>query len=412
MQSSSSWVPLSDDTREHGRLLKHGVMGPFMLLFVGAACFASFQYGRFTEHRAMSTSVDDATELLVQPRPFAFRQPLASQRPWIFNSVAKSVSPVWQVQAPPGGRSFDSMVVRSSDDSKEEEGHQPPQGHQSPAMPEMSPEDMAALTKFRDHQQNAARLSNADEVRTLMEYSNGYGVLSTNSKQFDGFPTGSVVGYALDDEGYPFMVFSSMSAHTGDVNSDGKVSLTVLAKDFKGAAEGRCVLIGEMGKLSDDKKAAYRDIYMKAHPEAFWIDFGDFTYYKMNSLKAVRFIGGFARAGSLTGEEYLAAKPDPVAAYASHVMKHMNDDHSDATSAIVQHYVGVPVKDPMIVGMDSLGMTVKANIQLAQGGEAKIRVPWEGGEVTDRKEIKNVIVSMTKASAATAQQAPAPAPSV
>jgi putative heme iron utilization protein len=278
-------------------------------------------------------------------------------------------------------------------------------------MPEMSPEDMAMLTKYKEHQQNAARLSNAAEVRSLVEYSNGYGVLSTNSKQYDGFPTGSVVGYALDDEGYPFMVFSSMSAHTGDVNSDGRVSLTVLAKDFKGAAEGRCVLIGEMAKLDEDKRAAYRDIYMKSHPNAFWIDFGDFTYYKMTSIKAVRFIGGFARAGSLTPEEYLAAKPDPVAAYASHVMQHMNADHSDATAAIVEHYVGVPVKEPSIVGMDSLGMTVKAQIQIGpQGGEAKIRVPWEGGEVTDRKEIKNVIVSMTKASAATAQAA-APAPS-
>merc|ERR1711912_113179 len=99
---------------------------------------------------------------------------------------------------------------------------------------------MAIITKYREHQQNAARLSNAVEVRSLIEYSNGYGVLSTNSKQYEGYPTGSVVGFALDDEGYPFMVFSSMSAHTTDVINDGKVSLTVLANDFKGAAEGRC----------------------------------------------------------------------------------------------------------------------------------------------------------------------------
>merc|ERR1719502_1565603 len=113
-------------------------------------------------------------------------------------------------------------------------------------MPELSPEDMKLVNKFRDHQTNAARL--------------------TNTKQYEGYPTGSVVGFALDNEGYPFMVFSSMSAHTNDVINDGKVSLTVLANDFKGAAEGRCVLIGEMSKLNDEKKKKYREIYMKKHP--------------------------------------------------------------------------------------------------------------------------------------------------
>jgi hypothetical protein len=39
-----------------------------------------------------------------------------------------------------------------------------------------------------------------------------------------------------------------MSAHTGDILKDGKASLTVMAKDFQGAAEGRVVLIGDVVK--------------------------------------------------------------------------------------------------------------------------------------------------------------------
>ena len=286
-----------------------------------------------------------------------------------------------------------------------EESDEKEQGHQTNMkMPELSPEDMKLVNQFRDHQSNAARLTNAEEVRTLVEYSNGYGVLSTNSKQYEGYPTGSVVGFALDDEGYPFMVFSSMSAHTHDVVKDGKVSLTVLANDFKGAAEGRCVLIGEMTKLNDEKRESYRDIYMKKHPDAFWVDFGDFSYFKMDSIQSIRYIGGFARAGSITSADYLEAKADPIAAFASHVMNHMNDDHSDATSAIVQHYVGVPCKDTTIVGMDSLGMTVKATMEFAGGGVSKIRIPWDGGRVTERKAIKDVIVKMTQASAKTSAE--------
>jgi putative heme iron utilization protein len=269
----------------------------------------------------------------------------------------------------------------------------------------MSPEETAIREKFVKHQQSAERLSNAEEVRTMIEYSNGYGILSTNSVQFGGFPTGSVVGFAMDEEGYPFMVFSSMSAHTNDVKKDGRVSLTVLAKDFQGAAEGRSVIVGQMSKLDDDKKAAYRDIYMKKHPDAFWIDFGDFTYWKMDEIKGVRYIGGFARAGSIKPADYLAAKPDPVAAYASHVMKHMNDDHSGATAAIIKHYVGVPCESASIVEMDSLGMVVKAKLDLGGINEAKVRVPWDGGRVTERKGIKDVIVRMTQTSAKDAEPA-------
>merc|ERR1719502_2072501 len=292
-------------------------------------------------------------------------------------------------------RKFTTSTPLNAEESDEKET-----GHQTNMkMPELSSEDMELVNKFRDHQSNAARLTNAEEVRTLIEYSNGYGVLSTNSKQFDGYPTGSVVGFALDNEGYPFMVFSSMSAHTNDVINDGKVSLTVLANDFKGAAEGRCVLIGEMSKLNDEKKESYREIYMKKHPDAFWIDFGDFSYFKMDSIQSIRYIGGFARAGSITSQDYLKAKADPIAAFASHVMNHMNDDHSDATSAIIKHYVGVPCKETTIVGMDSLGMTVKATMEFGGGGVSKIRVPWEGGRVTERKAIKDVIVKMTQESA-------------
>lgn len=188
----------------------------------------------------------------------------------------------------------------------------------------------------------------------------------------------------------PFFVFSSMSAHTKDLQNDGRCSLTVLAGDFKGAAQGRVVLIGSVTKLEDEsKKASLREKYLAKHKDAYWIDFGyvkvnltykqylnyvdkniyflylhflsyysDFTYYTMTSLETVRFVGGFAMAGSVTPSQYQAAKPDPVAAFAAPVMKHMNEDHTDSLVAIVKHYIQVPCYGAEMVGMDKLGMTV------------------------------------------------------
>ena len=195
----------------------------------------------------------------------------------------------------------------------------------------------------------------------------------------------------------PFFVFSSMSAHTKDVLKDGRSSLTVLAGDFKGAAEGRVVLVGDVKKLFDkDKQAKLRDRYLARHKDAYWVDFGDFTWFTMTDLKAVRFVGGFAMAGSITPEEYKAASPDPLASFAGHVMAHMNDDHSDSTAQMIKHYIGLDASECQIVGMDRLGLTIKAKLNIAGGGYTKIRLPFPY-EVTERKNVKEVIVEMTNA---------------
>jgi Protein of unknown function (DUF2470) len=51
----------------------------------------------------------------------------------------------------------------------------------------------------------------------------------------------------------------------------------------------------------------------------------------------------------------------------------MNDDHGDNTVSIVKKYVGVDCTDAKIISMDALGMTVKATISVAGGGNTKIR---------------------------------------
>jgi len=141
----------------------------------------------------------------------------------------------------------------------------------------MSGEDELIIAKFRENQSKAAKLPFSVEVRSLIDQSLCYGTLATNSIQYEGYPTGSIVGFELNDEGNPFFVFSTMSAHTNDIRKDGKASLTITAKDFKGAAEGRVVLIGDVQKVDPTNTeviAKLRDKYLARHKEAYWIDFG------------------------------------------------------------------------------------------------------------------------------------------
>jgi putative heme iron utilization protein len=202
-----------------------------------------------------------------------------------------------------------------------------------------------------------------------------------------------------------------MSTHTQDILANPHCSLTVAAKDFKGAADGRVNLMGraELIKGAAEKKAA-RDIYLKKHPGAFWVDFGDFNWFRM-SVDKVRFVGGFARAGSVTAEEYKNAKPDAVSEFGPAIAQHMNEDHMEATIAMVQANVPGLEPDPdnkiteaIITSVDSLGMYVKVTREkpvkfLPQ--QFKLRLPFPR-PAEDRKDVKVQIMELTNAAAAAA----------
>ena len=56
------------------------------------------------------------------------------------------------------------------------------------------------------------------------------------SGKLEGYPSGSVVEYAIDEQGYLIFAFSSMSPHTTDVRRIGKASLTIPSPNFKVAS--------------------------------------------------------------------------------------------------------------------------------------------------------------------------------
>lgn len=225
--------------------------------------------------------------------------------------------------------------------------------------------------------------------------------MSTNSASMPGFPGGSVVGFAPDEKGRPLFSFSSMSSHTQDLIKDKRCSLTVAAKEFKGAADGRVNLIGEAVPIeSEEEIAEAKATYLKKHPKAFWVEFGDFTWYRME-VQNVRYVGGFARAGGLSAEAYAGATPDPIAGFSAGVAGHMNDDHREATMAMVRNYIGIDVEDAEITALDSLGMYVKVSRTpkaADQMQQFKLRLPFIR-KLENRKDAKDVIVEMTRASA-------------
>lgn len=140
----------------------------------------------------------------------------------------------------------------------------------------LSEADIAKYQKqLKLHQIKIKRMSAAEEVKTLIANSSGYGTLCTNSHIDVGFPSGSIVGFQIDEQGYPFFVFSKLSFHSKDILKDARVSLVVSSNQFSNASDGRVTLTGTVEKVSEEASVErLRLCYLKKHQDAFWIDFG------------------------------------------------------------------------------------------------------------------------------------------
>jgi len=195
-----------------------------------------------------------------------------------------------------------------------------------------------------------------------------------------------------------------MSSHTQDVLKDPRCSLTIASKQFKGAADGRVNLMGQVKLVPSEEREALKAVYLKKHPGAFWVDFGDFNWFRME-IERTNFVGGFARAGSVTPEDYKNAKPDAISEFGIHIASHMNDDHQSSTIAMIESQVpGINALEAFITSVDSLGMFVKVTrspVGSEEKQQFKMRLPFPR-EAKDRKDIKGIIVEMTKAANAAA----------
>ncbi|XP_062167455.1 uncharacterized protein LOC133873726 [Alnus glutinosa] len=244
------------------------------------------------------------------------------------------------------------------------------------------------------HQEKAARLAPIEEIRTLLDHS-VRGMLSTFSQKHEGYPSGSVVDFACDADGSPILAVSSLAVHMKDLTANPKCSLLV-AKDPEDRTDLVITVHGDAISVSENDRPAIRAAYLAKHPNAFWVDFGDFQFMRIVP-KVVRYVSGVATAllgsGEFSGEEYKSTKVDLIAQFSKPVASHMNRDHSEDTKLIVQHWTSIPVDSAYMLDLDSLGFNVKAGYE---GNTFKLRIPFPR-RAEDRKDVKTLVVEMLQA---------------
>lgn len=262
------------------------------------------------------------------------------------------------------------------------------------ATQDESTSDLNGFQLIQAHQEKAARLPPVEEIKTLLDNS-VRAMLSTFSHKHGGYPSGSMVDFACDAYGSPILAVSSLAVHTKDLLANPKCSLLV-AKDPEDRTDLVITVHGDAVSVPEGDKEAIRTAYLARHPDAFWVDFGDFQFLRIEP-KVVRFVSGVATAllgsGEFYQEEFREAKVDPIYQFSKPVASHMNKDHGEDTKLIVQHSLSIPVDFADILDLDSLGFNVKAGYK---GSTLKLRIPFPRRAV-DRKDVKTLIVEMLQA---------------
>ncbi len=234
----------------------------------------------------------------------------------------------------------------------------------------------------------------AERARTLV-YLGRTGTLSTLSRKYPGHPFGSVMPYAPDGLGRPLLLISTMAMHTQNLQADRRTSLLVTQPGWTGdpLAAGRVTLLGEACPLTGADAALARESYLARHGNAaYWVDFEDFGFYRLE-VADVYFVGGFAAMDWVSAEAYRTARQDPLADAAPGIIEHMNRDHADALLTFARVLAGTPADEALMVAVDRLGFKLRIKDGPRMSGA---RIPFPR-EVSTAEECRAVFIEMLRA---------------
>jgi heme oxygenase (biliverdin-IX-beta and delta-forming) len=248
--------------------------------------------------------------------------------------------------------------------------------------------------------------SHAERCRTLVA-SATRGALSTIAADPQGYPYGSVASYGLDDRGNPLFFVSLMAEHTQNAIRDPRASLLVAEPVPDGAdplASGRVTLLGVLTPVADDDRPPARDRYLEANPaSAYYIDFGDFTFYRLD-VQNIRYVGGYGRMSWVDPERYADAEPDPLVSAAPGIIEHMNADHAEAQVLFCRHLLDRPdTTEASMSAVDRYGFEM---IAVSPAGRAAVRLgfPRECSTADQVRQAMVTLVSDARGAAAGAER--------
>ncbi len=159
----------------------------------------------------------------------------------------------------------------------------------------------------RKAQVRVDEMGGAEAARALLRAEQA-AALTTLSQRRPGWPSASLVPYAIDARGEPLLALSAIAQHTRNLEADPRACLFVYdaaaaAKDARTAA--RLAVYGKVEALEGAAEAEAKEAYLARHPDARGLFNLDFKLYRL-AVEEAQWVGGFAAAGWISRDELVA----------------------------------------------------------------------------------------------------------
>ncbi len=238
---------------------------------------------------------------------------------------------------------------------------------------------------------NTVRPSAAEEARTIAASTNT-GTLATLTAAGD--PWASFVTYGLLG-GAPVLCVSNLAEHGRNLAGDPRASIAIVAPGTQTdpLASGRVTLAGHVEEPVGAERAAAREAHLSAVDAAkYYIDYSDFSLWVLR-VDRVRWVGGYGRMDSTSGQAYAEAQADPVTPLSAGAVAHLNDDHAESLTAMARTLGGYPDTTAAVcTGADRYGLDLRLT---TERGLAYTRVGY-AKPIDSIDELRSAAVDLTR----------------
>ena len=231
----------------------------------------------------------------------------------------------------------------------------------------------------KNHEKDATAFYRSDKIA----------ILSTISKQHNGYPFGSFVTYVSGWDRTIFLYLSDLADHTKNLKKDHRSCITIYKKNNSGDVQNsaRLTLIGDLKKVQDSIYEACKERFHNFFPESkAYEQMHDFNFYQI-SITQARWIGGFGKISWLDPKNWRSVSVDWFGSE-KNMIDHMNEDHSNTIRSALHAVHDIKDKEAVMIGLSIDGYYIRS-----KGNVFFINFDYP---VYTSKKYRNVLIELSK----------------
>ena len=230
---------------------------------------------------------------------------------------------------------------------------------------------------------------NHEKEATAFYRSDKIAILSTISKQHNGYPFGSFVTYVSGWDRTIFLYLSDLADHTKNLKKDHRSCITIYKKNESGDVQNsaRLTLIGDLKKVQDKVYEACKERFHNFFPESkAYEQMHDFNLYQI-SITQARWIGGFGKISWLNPKNWKTVSVDWFGSE-KNMIDHMNEDHSNTIQSALHAEHDIKDKKAVMIGLSIDGYYIRSKSNV-------FFINFDYPVFTS-KEYRNILIELSK----------------